>query len=165
MYDELLDLVDVNDVVIATMPRSQVFAQGLTNFRLVSAFVKNNDGKFCFFRRARNKKVYPGAFGLVGGCVQSGESYQEALIRELQEEIGVDVQQLPHRILGHIGSERDSMKGNGPVYEVTVNAELSYNTDDFCEQLWITPQQLYERIQQGEAATHNLPILLQRFDP
>jgi hypothetical protein len=40
--EELLDLVDVDDRVIGKTSRSEVFAQKLTNVRIVNLFLKNS---------------------------------------------------------------------------------------------------------------------------
>jgi len=43
----------------------------------------------CFPRRSPGRKTYPGCWSFPGGHVESGESLDDALVRELQEEIGV----------------------------------------------------------------------------
>lgn len=48
-----------------------------------------NDGKLLIGKRSENKK-YGGFWELIGGKVESGESEEEALKRELKEELGVD---------------------------------------------------------------------------
>lgn len=48
-----------------------------------------NDGKLLIGKRSENKK-YAGFWELIGGKVESGESEEEALKRELKEELGVD---------------------------------------------------------------------------
>ena len=57
MYDELIDLVDKNGVIIATKKRSEVFAQKLKNFRLVCALVRNTQGKFLYLVVPQPKKI------------------------------------------------------------------------------------------------------------
>lgn len=48
-----------------------------------------NDGKLLIGKRSENKK-YGGFWELIGGKVESCESEEEALKRELKEELGVD---------------------------------------------------------------------------
>ena len=50
------------------------------------------EGKIFIARRAATKKLFPGRFELVGGHVEIGEQPEAALVREVQEEIGVTVQ-------------------------------------------------------------------------
>lgn len=43
--DEFLDLVDENDNVVGKKKRSEVYAERLSNFRVVNAFVVNQKGE------------------------------------------------------------------------------------------------------------------------
>lgn len=57
----------------------------------VLALIENKDGKFLLTQRSLNKKWAPGAFEICGGGAKSGESSYEAIIREVKEEVGLDV--------------------------------------------------------------------------
>ena len=46
MKDEYLDLVDENDNVIGKKKRSEIYAENLSNFRLVNAFIINSRKEF-----------------------------------------------------------------------------------------------------------------------
>ena len=43
--EEILDLVNENDEIIGNMPRSEVYAKNLNNFRVINCFIKNKEGK------------------------------------------------------------------------------------------------------------------------
>jgi isopentenyl-diphosphate delta-isomerase len=45
MNDEYLDLVSENDEVIGKKLRSEIYAEHLSNFRVVNAFLVNSEGK------------------------------------------------------------------------------------------------------------------------
>jgi isopentenyl-diphosphate delta-isomerase len=43
--DELLDLVDERDTIIGQKRRSDVYREGLSNFRFINAFLANSKGQ------------------------------------------------------------------------------------------------------------------------
>lgn len=162
--EEILDLVDEHDTVIGTMPRTDVFAQGRTNFRLVSVFLRDSQGHFLIPRRTNHKSDYPNCFACVGGCVQSGETYDQACARELFEETGLLLDQaLSYRVLGILNPWHHGIKGYNKVYEITVLQEsITLNSDDFSEIIRVTPEQLPQQLT-IQQVTHNFPILLKHF--
>lgn len=164
MYDELIDLVDKNGNIIATRKRSEVFTEKLKNFRLVCALVKNNEGKLFIPRRSAQKADYPNALACVGGCVQSGETYDQALKREVMEEVMLDIATTSYHFLGYISPFEHTVNGYFAAYEVIApTATISYNTNDFSEAFWLFPEQLKERIKNGEHATTNLQKIIELF--
>ena len=46
-------------------------------------------GRLLLGRRALHKRICPGLWDIIGGHVEAGESAEQALTRELREEIGV----------------------------------------------------------------------------
>ena len=57
--------------------------------RTVGALFIRPDGKVLLGLRAPSKKVWPSHWDTIGGHVEDGESLDDALIREVQEETGV----------------------------------------------------------------------------
>ena len=51
-----------------------------------------SDGKVLLVRRSPAARHYPDVWDLFGGHVEAGESLEEALRREAQEELGVEVE-------------------------------------------------------------------------
>lgn len=47
------------------------------------------DGKLLLGRRSANKQSYPGVWDIIGGHFEPGEHNAQALVRELEEELGV----------------------------------------------------------------------------
>ncbi|XVX20745.1 NUDIX domain-containing protein [Actinomycetota bacterium] len=56
---------------------------------VIGALVR--DGRVLLAHRSPHKQAYPGVWDLPGGVVEAGESELEALARELQEELGVQI--------------------------------------------------------------------------
>jgi isopentenyldiphosphate isomerase len=89
MSEELVDVVDEQDQVVATVTRSRVRAEHLLH-RVASVLVFRPDGRLLVHRRTDTKDVFPGAFDcFVSGVVTAGESYEQARDRELREEMAI----------------------------------------------------------------------------
>jgi isopentenyl-diphosphate delta-isomerase type 1 len=87
--DEKFDIVDAQDRVIGSAPRSQVHAQGLFH-RAVHLWLFHPDGRLLLQKRSLSKDREPGRWtSSVSGHVNSGEEYDVAMNREIPEEIGV----------------------------------------------------------------------------
>lgn len=57
----------------------------------VHASIYNSDGKFLLQQRSRNKEFLPLGWDIHMGHVVAGESSEQAIRREILEEIGIDV--------------------------------------------------------------------------
>ncbi|MER6733379.1 NUDIX hydrolase [Streptomyces puniciscabiei] len=87
--DEILDIVDEHDQVIAQCPRGEAYARGLRH-RCVFVQARDAAGRLFVHRRTATKLVFPALYDMfVGGVVGAGESYDDAALREAEEELGV----------------------------------------------------------------------------
>jgi isopentenyldiphosphate isomerase len=88
--EEIVDVVDEHDRVVGQAPRREVRARNLLH-REVAAIVRNGRGDIYVHRRTATKDVFPGMYDMfVAGVVTSGETYEDAIRRELSEELGID---------------------------------------------------------------------------
>jgi len=74
--------------------------EGLRCAAVAMALVAGDDGRACFVltRRASRLKAHRGQWALPGGGVDEGESLEQAVLRELHEEVGLQCS--PHCVLG-----------------------------------------------------------------
>ncbi|MEV1048792.1 NUDIX domain-containing protein [Streptomyces sp. NPDC049916] len=87
--DEILDIVDEKDEVIGQAPRGEATARRLRH-RCVFIEARDPAGRVFVHRRTAAKLVFPSHYDMfVGGVVGAGESYDEAALREAEEELGV----------------------------------------------------------------------------
>ncbi|KKW23199.1 MAG: hypothetical protein UY65_C0007G0020 [Parcubacteria group bacterium GW2011_GWA2_51_12] len=163
-FDEFLDLVDENDNVVGKERRSEVYSKHLSNFRVVNAFIVNSKKEIWLPRRTADKIIFPLCLDMsVGGHVESGESYEDALKREAKEELNIDTDKAIVRLLGHLTPRRDRISAYMKVYEIKMDEAPDYNKNDFVEYFWLTPKALFERIAGGEKTKDDLPKLLKIF--
>jgi 8-oxo-dGTP pyrophosphatase MutT (NUDIX family) len=162
--DELLDLVDSTDSVYGYRMRSEIYRKGLTNFRVVNAFLRNSRGEIWIPRRTRFKKMFPSCLDMsVGGHVKSGESYEDAIEREAWEETRLDIKSVPVRLLGRLTPHEHGVSAFMQVYEISSDVTPEFNRDDFTEFFWLTPIEALARIAGGDQAKDDLAKLLEIF--
>jgi len=164
--DELLDIVDATDAVIGQNWRSVLYQEGACNFRVVNAFLKNSAGRLWIPRRSVKKRIFPLCLDMsMGGHVSSGESYEDAFTRELMEELNIYVRQIEHRVLGKLSPYQHGVSAFMIVYEMCSDMTPEYNTDDFCEFFWMTPQEVLAALEKGDKAKDDLARLVRIFYP
>jgi len=162
--DEYLDLVNEKDEVIGKKLRSEIYAEGLKNFRVVNAFVINSEGKLWIPRRTADKQVFPSCLDMsMGGHVESGETYDQTFKRELSEELNIDADITPWKMIGHLTPESDNMSAHMNIYEIQMDEAPQYNPKDFTEYFWLTPSEVLERLELGDKSKSDLPKLVSRF--
>ncbi len=88
MESESLDHVDESDIVLEALPREEIYGRKLRH-RIVHILIFNEKGEMALQLRSRQKSFCPLHWSTaVGGHVQAGESYEQAALREFQEELG-----------------------------------------------------------------------------
>jgi isopentenyldiphosphate isomerase len=161
---EILDIVDENDNVIGQKTRGEVYDSGMHNFRAVNVFVENHNGEIWVLKRSEKK--YPFPLGLdmsVSGHVHSGETYDDALQRELLEELGMDIRSVKCERLGYLSPYKDGVSAFMQVYRILSDTTPFFNPREFVEGFWGDPKNIIKRIDTGEPAKDDLVRLLKRF--
>ena len=88
--DELLDIVNDEDIVTGQEMRSTVHQLGLQH-RGVHVFLFTADGKMLVQKRSADRAESPSMLDCsVSEHVKAGESYLDAAMRGMKEEMGVD---------------------------------------------------------------------------
>lgn len=86
---EIFDVVDENDAVTGQATRGEVHAKGLLH-RAIHVFAVNRRGEILLQRRSLLKDSHPGVWdSSVSGHLDAGEPYETAVVRELEEEMGI----------------------------------------------------------------------------
>jgi isopentenyldiphosphate isomerase len=87
---EVLDLLDKEGNVVGKTRRGDAHGNPVLRHRAVHVFVVNSRGEYFLQQRSTHKKIQPGKWDTsVGGHVPRGESYEQGALRELQEELGI----------------------------------------------------------------------------
>lgn len=89
--DELVEVVDERDRVVRVVTRREMRAKRLRH-RAVFIAVVHPSGRLLVHQRSPHKDLWPGWWDIaVGGVVAAGEPYELAAVRELAEEVGLDI--------------------------------------------------------------------------
>jgi isopentenyldiphosphate isomerase len=98
MKEEIFDVVNERDEVIGRQPRAEVHRRGLMH-RAVHVLVFNAAGQVFLQKRSMQKDRQPGVWdSSASGHVDSGEDYDACAVRELREEIGLQLAAAPTQL-------------------------------------------------------------------
>lgn len=90
VQEELFDLVDESGRIIGRASRNEVHGNPDLLHQVVHVLVFASDGRLFLQKRSEDKDVQPGKWDTsVGGHVDAGETADEAVRRELAEELGI----------------------------------------------------------------------------
>ncbi len=88
---EILDIVNEHDIVVGQASKAEIYAQKLPH-RIAHVILFNTAGDMALQLRSATVSYCPLHWvTTAGGHVDTGETYEVAAQREMQEEIGVDV--------------------------------------------------------------------------
>lgn len=90
--NELFIVVDRNDNILGHRTRFECHHDKTLIHRTVGALLFNKAGKLLLQKRSRTKDMEPGLWGIsAAGHVTKGQTDEDAVHRELKEELGIDV--------------------------------------------------------------------------
>jgi ADP-ribose pyrophosphatase YjhB (NUDIX family) len=74
---------------------------------IVSAVLLSRDGKALLCKKPDTKSTYAGKWVIPGGGVEAGETYRDALVREIREEVRLDIAALEHVLVDESGDSQE----------------------------------------------------------
>ncbi len=86
--EELPQLSKEGDLTAVSEPR----VPAILHRTIVVGLVWNRQRELLFCRMSPDRGVFPGQWGFPGGGIETGETMEQALRRELKEEIGIEVE-------------------------------------------------------------------------
>jgi nucleoside triphosphatase len=111
---------------------------------IVVGLVWDKGGKLLFCRMNPDRGVFPGEWGFPGGGIEMGERMEEALRREIREEIGIEIEAIEPAFFKDATYNKRLADGtNQLTYMIFLifhcracSMEIHLN-DEFCEYRWV----------------------------
>jgi len=145
--EELVDVVDEHDNVVGQTTRKDAQQKG-TRHRGVAVMIVNDNGDLLVQKRGMNQKLAPGVFDTSSaGGVSAGESYEEAAVRELKEELGIAIPlidiakiQEDHTIYG------PKMNSIWHLFLGKHNDKIHFNKEEVADVIFMNQEEIQKKI-------------------
>ncbi|CAK7282156.1 NUDIX hydrolase [Streptomyces sp. RM1] len=148
--DEILDIVDEHDRVVGQLPRGEVYSRGLRH-RCVFIQARDAAGRLFVHRRTATKLVFPSLYDpFVGGVVGAGESYDEAALREAEEELGVSGLPRPTYLFTFLYDDGAGRSWWSAVYEVRCELPVDPQKEEVQWYGFLTDEEVERRLGEWE---------------
>lgn len=156
---EILDVIDENDKVIGKMAHADINKK-LLSHRIVHILIFDKKGNMLLQKRSAKKSFCPLHWSTaVGGHVQSGENYEEAALRECEEELGVKV---PIKFM--FKTRYEDLRGFFMIlgiFKAVYEGEFKLNEDEVESVNYFSRKQLESMLAEGELFHPELKFLLE----
>jgi isopentenyl-diphosphate delta-isomerase type 1 len=141
--DELFPLVNNNGEVTGCATRNECHSGSKLLHPVVHLHVFNKKGEILLQKRSMNKDIQPGKWDTsVGGHVDYGETVEEALFREVREELGI-ISFVPQFVCSYIFEsevERELVYAHMTIVETSIH----FNPDEIDEVRFWTTEEIEE---------------------
>ncbi len=164
---ERIIFVNEEDQPIGIGTREEAWAQGI-RMRIVRVLLKDENGRILSQRRSPNKKSYPNRWtDSASGHVDEGDTYDSAVGRELEEELGLRV---PLTFVGKFASkdvtENKTILEFNAVYEGKIDSstEFTLEENEVSDTKWFELDELKKLMQNDpNSFTPGFRELINRF--
>ncbi|MEK7078845.1 MAG: NUDIX domain-containing protein [Patescibacteria group bacterium] len=138
---ELFIVVDEKDKIVGYKTRYECHHDKNLIHRSIGVFLFNSKGEIAFQKRSLTKDTSPGFYTMsTSGHVAKGESYLQAALREMEEEIGVTGVQLEHVSTQLMEDPRE--REMGCLFNGVYNGEFKINKDEVEDVYYFSKSQI-----------------------
>lgn len=133
-----------------THPRGTPLPSG-TYHVVVTGWIESEKGAFLMVRRAENATSEPGLWEAPGGCVQAGETSLTAVLREVREELGLEVDPKRVKLLSSERHEKDRVFSDVFLLRATKKLdELTVDHTELAQARWMMPAEIEQLHREGK---------------
>lgn len=118
----------------------------MTAFFLAAHALIQKDGRFLATRRSAVNDYKPGEWDVPGGTVHAGETMEQALVREVLEETGLEVSIVrPLAIYSNTGSLPEKQYFQATYLCQYVSGDVKLNPEEHDAHEWVSLEELGDR--------------------
>ena len=163
MSEEILDVVNNQDEVTGQNTRNEVHRLGLQH-RAVHLLVFNGGGQLFLQKRALSKEDDPGTWdSSAAGHLEAGESYDTCAVRELREELGLELEHPPERLF-KVAACPQTGQEHFWVYRCQAEGPFQLHPEEIDEGAWFSPEAIDPWMdQEPEAFAGGFQVLWHRL--
>lgn len=119
----------------------------------VSVWIINSENKMLIQKRASNKKRYPNMWAMTTGAMTADEDKEIAIIREIKEELGIDIKQeelvFTERVKGNT-----AFINNFIIKKDIDLKEIKLQKEEVADVEWDSYEEIEEKYKNGEFVPH-----------
>jgi isopentenyldiphosphate isomerase len=159
-------VVDKDDVVLGVKERDSLSEDDI--YRISVLWITNHSGEILLAQRSSQKKKHPLRWGVaVAGTIEEGEEYDDNIVKEAWEEIGLEVD-----LNDLTKGPKTYFKGGGSnhfaqsyLYTATIDiGSLTLEPLEVAQVQWFTPEKLATMIREApELFTPSAPTWIELF--
>lgn len=132
--EELMNSISVDEVINVLEEETSK-----TGTQVVNAIIKNNENYFLAIKRKSSVEgIHPGKWAFPGGIVESGETAEQALKREIKEELGLKIKKIIKKISNYIYKRPDNSQTTGTSYLIEVEDSQIIPSEEIEDFKWVT---------------------------
>ena len=141
MTEEFFDIVDDTDTVVGSASRDEVHRSGLLH-RSTHLLVFDSRGRVLLQKRSMEKDSFPGRWdSSVSGHVDRGEWYDQCVVREASEEIGIVLDGVPEKLFKIDACEETSQEFTW-AYRTLHDGPFHVNEQEISEVRWFSEEEV-----------------------
>ena len=161
--EEWFDVVDRSDRVIDRASREEVHQNGLLH-RSAHLLVFDGSGRVLLQKRSMVKDRFPGRWdSSVSGHVDSGESYDQCIVREAMEEIGIRLAATPERLF-KVDACNETDQEFSWVYRTYSEGPFAPNEEEISEIGWFTGDEVSHLVKTDpESVSPSFALIWSKF--
>lgn len=153
---ELLDVLDEEgNITGKTEDKDIIHAKGLWH-KEVEVWIVNEEGKILIQKRSEIKKQAPNKYSITAGHVENGENVEDAMVREIEEEIGIKCKKEELKLI--LIAKHRSYRGDNNAFRYGYFLKTDKKISDFIKQeeevselKYITIEELKEVVEKQDS--------------